>query len=77
MLNKEDSRKNLETCRRELAEQLTELRISKNLSIEDVEESTGVSATHLRRLENGERNDFGALHQLARFYEKKIRIMLY
>ena len=59
------------------AEQVRWLRESNKLSFEEISQGTGIPIINLKRLELGQGKDWGDILQLAKFYEKKIRLEFY
>ena len=77
MLSKIESRKNIREFHYNFAEELRRLRNSKNLSLEHLAFYSCVPVHKLRDLEIGQNKDWGTIFQLARYYEKKIRLEFY
>ena len=60
----------------EIGPQLERLRLERQLSIEDLQAATHISAKQLRRMERGKYLTFSHLRCLLTFYGKKIHIVL-
>ena len=60
----------------EIAPQLKQLRLDRQLSIEELQVATHISRRILNRMENGKFLTFSHLRRLLEFYGKKVRIVL-
>ena len=74
MLTREQHKINSLEMRYHLAQQLREIRESKQLSLEQVVANSGVPTQILQKLELGHIHTIADIMQLARFYERKIVI---
>mgnify|MGYP002751314461 FL=1 len=76
-MNKKQARKNLRETRENISKQISELRRSRNLTIEYMSYETGIPSKYLEKLENQLLEiNLSTLSQIARFFDKKIKIEL-
>ena len=76
-MDKKQARKNLRETRENISKQISELRRSRKLTIEYMSYETGIPAKYLEKLENQLLEiNLSTLSQIARFFDKKIKIEL-
>ena len=76
MHNKKLYRDLFSDLRKELGEDLRQVRMRKNMTLDEVYMETNVLSRYIDMLECGKRFNMELLRQLAYFYRKKIKISL-
>ena len=77
MIEKQQHRKNLKEFRNFLIEDINRLRQERGLSLDELIEQSHIPHKELYKISSGVAQNWGALHQLSRFFDKKIRIVFY
>ncbi|MFV0627102.1 MAG: hypothetical protein ACK5N8_07125 [Alphaproteobacteria bacterium] len=77
MLNKQEHKKNLKEFRTYLTEDITQLLTGEKLSLDELAEQSHIPSAELDKISMGNYQNWGTIHQLARFFDKKIRIIFY
>lgn len=76
-MDKKQARENLRQTKRDISRQLVELRHKHKLTLEYLCYETGIPSRYLEKLECGMLEiNLGFLNQIARCYDKKIKIEL-
>ncbi|MFV0625731.1 MAG: helix-turn-helix domain-containing protein [Alphaproteobacteria bacterium] len=77
MLDKKEHKKNLREFRKSFTENFNALRKQKELSLDELSEQSNIPRTELEKIISGNYQNWGVIHQIARFFDCKIRIMFY
>ncbi|MFV0626576.1 MAG: helix-turn-helix domain-containing protein [Alphaproteobacteria bacterium] len=77
MLSKENHKNNLKEFRNTFIENISRLLKEKNLSLEELSKQSQISQIEIDKIISGNYQNWGALHQLSRFLECKIKIVFY
>ncbi|MFV0626019.1 MAG: hypothetical protein ACK5N8_01540 [Alphaproteobacteria bacterium] len=77
MLSKKEHKNNIKNFRNNLKNEVEKLRVERGLSVEDIVEQSHIPLLELFRLEQKRDYNWGTIYQLARFFDKKIRITFY
>ena len=77
MLDKKQHKKNLKEFRKLFIEDINQPRKERGLSLDELAEQCHVPKKEVEKLDSGICQNLGAIHQLARFFDRKMRIMFY
>lgn len=77
MLSKEKHKENLKEFRSQFIETINHILKEKNLSLEELAEQSQIPLTEIDKIISGNYQNWGTIHQLARFFDRKIKIVFY
>ena len=77
MLNKQQHKKNLKEFRKLFIDDLNRLRQERGLSLDELAEQSHIPKKEIEKLDSGICQNLGAIHQIARFFDHKIKITFY
>ena len=77
MLSKENHKKNLKEFRKLFIEDINHLRKEKGLSLDELAEQSQIPLAEICKIGLSHQQNWGTIYQLARFFEKKIKISFY
>ncbi len=77
MLSKQQHKNNLKEFRNLLIEDFNHLTKGRSLSLKELAEQSQIPLKELNKINSGICQNWGTLHQVARFFDRKIRITFY
>ena len=77
MLDKQHHKKNIKEFRKLFIEDINRLRKEKELSLDELAEQSHIPLAEICKVGFEHNMNWGTIYQLARFFDRKFRIMFY